>query len=407
MSQIFIDLKLGIQRVHVDTTNFSVHGTYDKSTEDSTISIVKGHPKDGRWELNRFGIGVIVNEIGIPLFMQMLSGNEADKASLPDMIQRFRSQVDLSDRLHCVADSALYTEKNIKKLSDGVFFITLVPGTIQEQQDLLGQDLALTQMKDPRYSYYETKSTYGGVQQKWVVFHSDDQQRNAEKTLEKRRATEEEKVTRALVHLKNRTFACEKDAITEAERWIKMYPQYQFDSFEIVTTKERKNGARGRPARGEEMLTVFSIASNIRLKDTAWVKEQYALGRFVLATNDLVIAAEDLLSGYKEQGFAERGFRFLNDKSFAISDVFLKKIGRIEALGMSMILMLAVYSIGEYQLRKRLEELNRSVLNQLGKPTSKPTLKWVLTFFDGVVEFYRHDPVTDSVYFEGLCQRRF
>jgi len=181
-----------------------------------------------------------------------------------------------------------------------------------------------------------------------------------------------------------------------------MYPQYQFDSFEIITTKERKNGARGRPKKDETMVTVFSIAPGIRLKDTAWVKEQYALGRFVLATNDLEISADDLLSGYKEQGFVEWGFRFLNDKSFAISDVFLKKIGRIEALGMLMVLMLAVYSIGEYQLRKRLAELNASVLNQLGKPTSKPTLKWVLTFFDGVIESYRHDPATDSVSFEGL-----
>lgn len=402
ISQIFISIKLGIHRVHVDTTNFSVHGAYDKSTEESTISVVKGYPKDGRWELNRFGIGLIVNQIGVPLFMQMLSGNEADKATLPDMIQRFRSQVDLSDQLYCVADSALYTEETIKKIADGVFFITLVPGTIKEQQDLLGQDLILTQMKDPRYSYHETKSMYGGILQKWVVFHSAEQQKKTEKTLVKRRADEEEKVTRALVHLKNRTFACEKDAITEAERWIKMYPHYQFDSFEIVTTQKRKTGARGRPTKDEEMVTGFSIAHRIRLKDTAWVEEQYALGRFVLATNDLAMSADDLLSSYKDQGFVERGFRFLNDKSFAISDVFLKKIGRIEALGMLMVLMLAVYSLGEYQLRKRLAELNASVLNQLGKPTSKPTLKWVLTFFDGVVESYRHDPVTDSVYFEGL-----
>ena len=25
-----------------------------------------------------------------------------------------------------------------------------------------------------------------------------------------------------------------------------------------------------------------------------------------------------------------------------------------------------------------------------------------MTFFDGVIELYRHDPVTDSVHFEGL-----
>jgi transposase len=92
----------------------------------------------------------------------------------------------------------------------------------------------------------------------------------------------------------------------------------------------------------------------------------------------------------------ERAFRFLKDSSFAISDVFLKKIGRIEALGMMMVLMLAVYSIGEYQLRKRLAERGATVLNQVGKPTAKPTLRWVLTFFDGVAESYRFDTQYDS-----------
>lgn len=402
ISQIFLSVKLGFHQVHVDTTNFSVHGAYDKSTEESTISIVKGHPKDGRWKLNRFGIGLIVNQIGVPLFMQMLSGNEVDKSTLPEMIHRFRNQVDLSDRLYCVADSALYTRDNVKKIADGVFFVTLVPGTIKDQQDLLRQALVFTQMEDPRYSYHETKSMYGGIQQKWVVFHSAEQHKKSEKTLEKRRAAEEKKVARALVHLKNRQFACEKDAITEAERWIKKYPHHQFDSFGIVTARKRKTGARGRPKKDEEMVTVFSIAHSIRLKDMAWVEEHYALGRFVLATNDLEMPADELLSNYKGQISVERGFRFLNDKSFAISEVFLKKIGRIEALGMLMVLMLAVYSLGEYQLRQRLAERNASVPNQLGKPTSKPTLKWVLTFFDGVDELYRHDPATDSVHCEGL-----
>ena len=98
----------------------------------------------------------------------------------------------------------------------------------------------------------------------------------------------------------------------------------------------------------------------------------------------------------------ERGFRFLKDSSFAISEVFLKNVGRIEALGMLMVMMLAVYSLGEHQLRSRLAERSVTVLNQLGKPTATPTLKWVMTFFEGVAEYYRHDPITDTVHCEGL-----
>lgn len=402
MSHVFLKIKLGYHWIHIDTTNFSVHGAYDKETEEATISIVKGYPKDGRWELNRFGIGLIVNQIGIPLFMQLQSGNSNDKVALPDMLARFRNQVDLSEPLYCVADSAFYTDKTIEKISDNVFFVTLVPGTVGEQQELLRRDLSFTPMTDPRYSFYETESRYGGVHQKMVVFLSEDGQKKEEQTLEKHRLKEEEKINAALIHLKNRKFACEKDAITEAHRWIKKYPHYEFESLEVVSRQKRKTGGRGRPKKDEETETEYTISASIRLKESAWSAERKALGRFVLATNDLSLSAEDLLALYKGQSVVERGFRFLKDNSFAISDVFLKNVGRIEALGMLMALMLAVYSIGEHKLRSRLKELNVTVLNQVKKPTSKPTLKWVMTFFKGVAEFYRHDPVTDSFHLEGL-----
>jgi transposase len=187
ISQVFIKTKLDYHRVHLDTTNFSVHGAYNKKSAESTINIVKGYPKDGRWELNRFGIGLVANQIGVPLFMQLLSGNENDKTVLPEMLSRFRSQVQFSEPLYCIADSAFYTENTIKKISDDVFFITLIPGTVKEQQELLKQDLSFTPTSDPRYSYYETESTYGGVLQKQVVFLSEDKRKKEEKTLEKNR----------------------------------------------------------------------------------------------------------------------------------------------------------------------------------------------------------------------------
>ncbi|MCC7469251.1 MAG: IS1634 family transposase [Burkholderiaceae bacterium] len=402
ISQVFLKNKLGYHRVHLDTTNFSVHGAYHTISDKATITIEKGYPKDGRWELNRFGIGLIVNQIGVPLFMQLLSGSDNDKVVLPAMLDRFRSQVEFSEPLYCIADSAFYTEKTINRVLDGVFYITLVPGTVGEQQELLTQDLPFTPMSDPRYSYYETESVYGGVPQKLVMFLSEESRRKEGKTLEKHRLKEEEKIAKALVHLKNREFACEKDAITEAHRWIKEYPHYEFEALEVVSRQKRKSGGRGRPKKEEEIETVYAISARITLKGSAWTAEQHALGRFVLATNDLSLSPEALLAHYKNQNVVERGFRFLKDKSFEISDVFLKNVGRIEALGMLMVLMLAVYSLGEYQLRSRMAELNATVSNQLGKPTSKPTLKWVMTFFDGVIELYRHDPVTDSVHFEGL-----
>jgi transposase len=74
----------------------------------------------------------------------------------------------------------------------------------------------------------------------------------------------------------------------------------------------------------------------------------------------------------------------LKDKSFHIAQVYLKKEERIQSLAMIMVLILLVYSIAEWFLRKRLMETGLTIPNQLKKPTQKPTLKWVFYLFQGV-----------------------
>ncbi|AEB69733.1 MAG: hypothetical protein METHSR3v1_590009 [Methanothrix sp.] len=54
-----------------------------------------------------------------------------------------------------------------------------------------------------------------------------------------------------------------------------------------------------------------------------------------------------MLRYYKGQQTVERGFRFLKDKCFHVSEVYLKKEGRIEALCMIMALSLLIYSFAE------------------------------------------------------------
>jgi transposase len=53
---------------------------------------------------------------------------------------------------------------------------------------------------------------------------------------------------------------------------------------------------------------------------------------------------------------------------------------------MIMVLSLLIYSIAEWMLRKRLKEAGETVLNQLGKPTERPTLKWVFQKFRNINE---------------------
>ena len=86
-----------------------------------------------------------------------------------------------------------------------------------------------------------------------------------------------------------------------------------------------------------------------------------------------------MLENYKNQSKVERGFRFIKDKSFRVSEVYLKKPQRIEALSMIMVLTLMIYSVAEWKLRKKLKETGETIPDQLKKQTQKPTLKLVLT----------------------------
>jgi transposase len=98
-----------IQRIHVDTTSFSVYGDYDEEDRTEEIHITKGHPKDGRWDLNRFVFGMATNQHGIPLFVKIFSKNESDKKTLLSIIPSFRKNLDFQHKVYHIADAAFYT----------------------------------------------------------------------------------------------------------------------------------------------------------------------------------------------------------------------------------------------------------------------------------------------------------
>ena len=90
---------------------------------------------------------------------------------------------------------------------------------------------------------------------------------------------------------------------------------------------------------------------------------------------------ETMLEYYKEQNSVERGFRFIKDKQFHVSEVYLKNENRIAALSMLMVLCLLVYSVAEWLFRKILKERNATVRNPRNKPTARPTMKRVFFLF--------------------------
>jgi len=380
-------VSFGAHVLHTDTTNFSLRGDYENSDPDPrTIEITYGHPKDNRWDLKRFVLSMVCNQQGIPLFVKTLSGNASDKKTLVQTVKKIQKSLKLSDKVYHIADSAIYSEDNITELGERTLWVTRVPATITEVKDLLGADIELESCTDSRYSYHEVKSSYGGIAQKWALIQSEEMKKRKEKTFDKNLEKDRKAAQRSLNKLKKTEYACYEDAKRAANTWLSKHQRYQFEKLSIEAKSRRMNGKRGRPKNGEVLETYYSVKAEIVVDEQVIAREREKLGKFVLATNDLHLTADEILSYYKSQSTVERGFRFLKDKSFHVSEVYLKKESRIEALAMIMVLCLFIYSIAQWTLRQRLKETGKFVRNQVKKPVQNPTMRWVFFLFRGITE---------------------
>jgi len=375
------NMPMGIQRLHHDTTSINVTGEYDNESRTRLIEIVRGHSKDHRDDLKQFVISLVTNQHGIPVFMAPLSGNKSDKKSLLKSIQAVRESLVTDQKIYHMADSAFYTEDNIRSLGWQCHWISHVPLTITEAKTLVSSEVTWTSCKDIRYKYAIYESAYGEIPQKWVLFHSAEQQNRVNATFRTRLERQLKKDKTALKKLCSKGFACEPDARAVIDRWFRKNPRYRIDTLTITQGHRRQSGKRGRPTKDEICDVIYLPICEFSLDDD-WVQtEQDRAGRFILASNDTGMDPESMLEYYKEQNAVERGFRFIKDKRFHVSEVYLKNENRIAALSMLMVLCLLIYSVAEWWFRKILKEQNATVMNPRKKPTSNPSMKRVFFLF--------------------------
>jgi transposase len=408
VSHILKRERLDLSHLHADTTNFSVHGEYkpdllDPAPEKPAIQITFGHPKDGRWDLKRFVLSLLVNTDGIPLFMKAHSGNASDHQTIKEAmvsVQESLKESIAAGEKECIliADAAFYTKDNIQDLAGQ--WVSRVPGNLVEARELLKAEVELKiEEEDPRYAYYETASRYGEVEQKWVLVHSAEMEARMKQTFEKHLAKQIEEGEKALERLKRKEFACEADALKYAAEWSKKYPYLKLTDLRGRQERRRQTGGRGRPRKEEELKEVSFIEGKLVVDEEKVAQERRSLGRFILSSNATELSGKEILETYKEQMKVERGFRFLKNKSFLVSETYLKKPERIEALSFIMVLCLLVYSLLEYRLRDGLERQGKTIPNSVKKATDKPTLQWALSFFAIIAEV--------KLCVEGVCKNRY
>jgi transposase len=379
--EILDNLLQGVLRLHYDTTTISVTGDYDRDLNTRLIKLVRGHSKDHRNDLKQFVLSLVTDQRGIPVFMEPLSGNISDKKTLIRTIQEVRKNFNTDQTVYHMADSAVYSANSLQELGSHCYWITHVPETIKEVKTILSSDGEWTPCSDVRYKYAVFESKYGGIDQKWILFHSEERHKSSIKRdlekIEEKLAKSQTALNKSFVN----GFACENDARLAVERWMSKHKRYILSDIQISWENKKASGKAGRPKKGEVLEKWYYVSCKLALNQEVIQKEQAMMGRFVLASNDTTIDPEVCLEYYKEQNSVERGFRFIKGNSFHASEVYLENSNRVAALSMIMVLCLLVYSFTEWVIRETMKKEKKQIRDQKGKPTQKPSAKWLFFMF--------------------------
>ena len=395
----------------LDSSSFHLHGKYEQelpsvsfsSTETDSnqsdnssinhqtspipIQLTYGYSRDHRPDLKQFILDLICTGDGdVPLFLRVASGNESDNSIFASICQDFKKQLNLDSLM--VADSALYTAPNLEMLTN-LRWLTRVPLSLKQAQQLVSQlnESEFHQSSVTGYSWSEHTSSYGGIAQRWLVVESslrrDADQRKLEKDLKKAEIEGQKK----LRELSNIEFACDADAVSAASRLSKQLKYHNLTQVTSrkVTVKPASDSTISHDNFSSSL--IFKVQAKLELDANVVARITKASGRFILATNVLDaerLSPDEMIVKYKEQQSAERGFGFLKDPLFFTDSVFLKSPERIEGLTLIMGLCLLVYTLGQRLLRQNLQLSNKTVKNQLGKGTNRPTLRWIFQSFQSI-----------------------
>lgn len=383
---------------HLDSSSIHVHGQYNTSLPEvifenqkignnqeleeiavkspKEITITYGYSRDHRPDLKQFIIEMICSGDGdIPIFLKLASGNQADSSCFGQIAVEYHKQLEVNSLR--VADSALYTESNLKMMSD-LQWLCRVPLSIKVAKSLISTipESEFIDSTIPGYKLGSKTENYGGIEQRWLVVQSQERRESDLRKLTQKITKAESKAVLDLKKLSQERFACEADAIKALSKLSTQFKYHQINESKVTPAKSNKKDSLNEIS--------YQISATVCQDESKINTELLSAGRFIIATNVLnsqELSDDSMLREYKAQQSCERGFGFLKDPLFFADSIFLKSPERIESMGMIMGLCLLVYTLAQRQIRNALKESKSTIKNQLGKATNSPTLRWIFQCF--------------------------
>lgn len=383
---------------HLDSSSMHVHGQYNTSLPEvifenqkignnqeleeiavkspKEITITYGYSRDHRPDLKQFIIEMICSGDGdIPIFLKLASGNQADSSCFGQIAVEYHKQLEVNSLM--VADSALYTESNLKMMSD-LQWLCRVPLSIKTAKSLISTipESEFIDSTIPGYKLGSKTENYAGIEQRWLVVQSQERRESDLRKLTQKITKAESKAVLDLKKLSQERFACEADAIKALSKLSTQFKYHQINESKVTAAKSNKKDSLNEIS--------YQISATVCQDESKINTELLSAGRFIIATNVLdsqELSDDSMLREYKAQQSCERGFGFLKDPLFFADSIFLKSPERIESMGMIMGLCLLVYTLAQRQIRNALKESKSTIKNQLGKATNSPTLRWIFQCF--------------------------
>lgn len=383
---------------HLDSSSMHVHGQYNASLPEvifesqkignnqeleeiavkspKEITITYGYSRDHRPDLKQFIIEMICSGDGdIPIFLKLASGNQGDSSCFGQIAVEYQKQLEVNSLI--VADSALYTESNLKMMSD-LQWLCRVPLSIKAAKSLISTipESEFIDSTIPGYKLGSKTENYAGIEQRWLVVQSQERRESDLRKLTQKITKAESKAVLDLKKLSQERFACEADAIKALSKLSTQFKYHQINESKVTPAKSNKKDSLNEIS--------YQISATVCQDESKINTELLSAGRFIIATNVLdsqELSDDSMLREYKAQQSCERGFGFLKDPLFFADSIFLKSPERIESMGMIMGLCLLVYTLAQRQIRNALKESKSTIKNQLGKATNSPTLRWIFQCF--------------------------
>lgn len=404
---------LKIKRFHADFTSIVLYGDYPRADFlrellDPPPIPARGYSKDHRADLLQLVWGLVMSQEGIPILGNFENGNAAETelfrknmTQLAGMLEELRA-----DGAVMVGDSKLCSIPTMAQAADlQLPMLTLVPENWNFRREAI--EIAAKNPDLPLLLVTEEGEEYRGksyqipvrIEEKdkpprrtWLrlmAVYSTQLAKQKQESRLRAREKERERLEKWAKRLGKRDFACEADARKALTyEWEAAKVRFHSVSAEPFAVERVEKRGRGRPAQGAEVRNqmVWKLQPALAALDFPTPEGWDPDGFFVLVTtvtDHRKMSDAGMLEVYKDQKIVEIGFHWLKSP-MAVSPIFLKKVERIQSIGLIFLLALLVGALIQRDLRKNLRKRGGTVAYYGGKRTENPTWNSVLVVFSAI-----------------------